>query len=223
MNGSVSSRKSIIEENEGLVKSISMKFATRGELNDIVQAGYLGLLKAMSRFDESLGNKFSTFAVPYIIGEIKMYLRSNMAYHVPRTLTQLANKCRKTSDELEQELARKPTVSEIAARLGLAIDEIALALESNYGPVSIDITDKKEDDVVVIPDTKSQTDIEKMIDSISLKESLAKLSNSERNIFALRFLENRSQVMIAGLLGISQSKVHRLEKEILLKIRNELL
>jgi len=219
-------RAALIERHLPLVTFMARKFADRGEpLDDLIQVGTIGLIKAIDRFEISKGFEFSTFATPTIVGEIKRHFRDKTwAVRVPRRLQELGASVTKATNELTQKLDRSPTPKEIAKHLGITVDEVAEALESNsaYSTISLDIT---SDTSTTIRDTFGALDeaLEGVEYRESLKPLLAQLEDREKRILQMRFFENLSQSQIATELGISQMHVSRILNKVLSHLREGLI
>ena len=219
-------RAALIERHLPLVTFMARKFADRGEpLDDLIQVGTIGLIKAIDRFEISKGFEFSTFATPTIVGEIKRHFRDKTwAVRVPRRLQELGASVTKAINELTQKLDRSPTPKEIAKHLGITVDEVAEALESNsaYSTISLDIT---SDTSTSIRDTFGALDeaLEGVEYRESLKPLLAQLEDREKRILQMRFFENLSQSQIATELGISQMHVSRILNKVLSHLREGLI
>jgi RNA polymerase sigma-B factor len=219
-------RAALIERHLPLVTFMARKFADRGEpLDDLIQVGTIGLIKAIDRFEISKGFEFSTFATPTIVGEIKRHFRDKTwAVRVPRRLQELGASVTKATNELTQKLDRSPTPKEIAKHLGITVDEVAEALESNsaYSTISLDIT---SDTSTSIRDTFGALDeaLEGVEYRESLKPLLAQLEDREKRILQMRFFDNLSQSQIATELGISQMHVSRILKKVLTHLREGLV
>jgi len=219
-------RAALIERHLPLVTFMARKFADRGEpLDDLIQVGTIGLIKAIDRFEISKGFEFSTFATPTIVGEIKRHFRDKTwAVRVPRRLQELGASVTKATNELTQKLDRSPTPKEIAKHLGITVDEVAEALESNsaYSTISLDIT---SDTSTTIRDTFGALDeaLEGVEYRESLKPLLAQLEDREKRILQMRFFENLSQSQIAAELGISQMHVSRILNKVLSHLREGLI
>jgi len=219
-------RAALIERHLPLVTFMARKFADRGEpLDDLIQVGTIGLIKAIDRFEISKGFEFSTFATPTIVGEIKRHFRDKTwAVRVPRRLQELGASVTKATTELTQKLDRSPTPKEIAKHLGIAVDEVAEALESNaaYSTVTLDVT---SDTSTSIGDTFGALDeaLEGVEYRESLKPLLAQLEDREKRILQMRFFENLSQSQIATELGISQMHVSRILNKVLTHLRDGLV
>ncbi len=221
--GDKSAESDIVNQNIGLVWSVARKFANRGyDLEDIFQIGCIGILKAIKNFDLSFNVKFSTYAVPLIMGEIKRFLRDDNIIKVSRHLKEIAQKANVVKEVLEKELGREVKICEIAKRLDITKEELAVALEANVAPESlykqINDNDKSPgyliDKVVIKKDNE-----EEMLDKISLNEAIKSLEEREKKIIVLRYYRGKTQSEIAKMIGISQVQVSRLEKKILCKMR----
>jgi RNA polymerase sigma-B factor len=219
-------RAVLIERHLPLVTFMARKFADRGEpLDDLIQVGTIGLIKAIDRFEISKGFEFSTFATPTIVGEIKRHFRDKTwAVRVPRRLQELGASVTKATAELTHKLDRSPTPKEIAKHLGITVDEVAEALESNaaYSTVSLDVT---TDTSTSIGDTFGALDeaLEGVEYRESLKPLLAELDDREKRILQMRFFDNQSQSQIAAELGISQMHVSRILNKVLSHLREGLV
>ena len=216
-------RDEFIKGNLRLVLSVIQRFSNRGENpDDLFQVGCIGLIKALDNFDMSHGVKFSTYAVPMIIGEVRRYLRDNNAIRVSRSLRDLAYKALQAREVLARTLQREPTVSEIAAELGMEREEVVLALESIQEPISLyePVFHDDGDAIYVmdqVADTKN-TDA-RWIENIALSEAMKKLTPRERKILNMRFFEGKTQMEVAEEISISQAQVSRLEKNALKYMR----
>jgi RNA polymerase sigma-B factor len=205
---------------------MARKFADRGEpLDDLIQVGTIGLIKAIDRFEIARGFEFSTFATPTIVGEIKRHFRDKTwAIRVPRRLQELGAAVNKANTELSQKLDRSPTTKEIAKHLGVTVDDVAEALEANsaYSTISLDAG---SDDAPTIGNSVGSLDdaLEGVEYRESLKPLLEKLDDREKRILQLRFFENLSQSQIATELGISQMHVSRILNKVLIHLREGLL
>jgi RNA polymerase sporulation-specific sigma factor len=214
----------LVEINSGLVWSVARRFMGRGcELDDLYQIGCMGLLKAIRRFDPSYNVKFSTYAVPVITGEIKRFLRDDGIIKVGRPLRELAVKALAAAETLRGELAREPSIGEIARRLAVEPEELAMAIEACNPPESIhaEIDDGDGSPLYVLDriGDSSGDPVYRTVDRVSLKQALASLDPRERKIILLRFFKHRTQSQVAQELGISQVQVSRLEKSIIKSLR----
>jgi len=219
-------RAALIERHLPLVTFMARKFADRGEpLDDLIQVGTIGLIKAIDRFEISKGFEFSTFATPTIVGEIKRHFRDKTwAVRVPRRLQELGASVTKATTELTQKLDRSPTPKEIAKHLGITVDEVAEALESNaaYSTVSLDVTSDTSTSI-----GESFGALDEALEGVEYRESLkpllAQLDDREKRILQMRFFENLSQSQIAAELGISQMHVSRMLTKVLNHLREGLV
>jgi len=219
-------RAALIERHLPLVTFMARKFADRGEpLDDLIQVGTIGLIKAIDRFEISKGFEFSTFATPTIVGEIKRHFRDKTwAVRVPRRLQELGASVTKATTELTQRLDRSPTPKEIAKHLGITVDDVAEALESNaaYSTVSLDVTSETS---TSIGETFGALD--EALEGVEYRESLrpllAQLDDREKRILQMRFFDNLSQSQIATELGISQMHVSRILNKVLTHLREGLI
>lgn len=214
--GDLEARNILVEKNMRLVWSVVQRFLNRGyDPEDLFQIGSIGLIKSIDKFDLSYNVRFSTYAVPMIIGEIQRFIRDDGSVKVSRSLKEIANKVRKTRDELTVKLSRSPTILEIADELDLPPEEIVHALEAAKSPHSIHQTVFENDGDPItlldqIPDEHSN-----WFDKLSLEEAINHLSERERLIVYLRYYKDQTQSEVAERLGISQVQVSRLEKKIL--------
>lgn len=215
-NGNIESREKFIRGNLRLVLSVIQRFNNRGEnADDLFQVGCIGLIKALDNFDLSQNVKFSTYAVPMIIGEIRRYLRDNNSIRVSRSLRDIAYRALQVRDRLLSETNEEPTVSVIAKELDLPREEVTYALDAIQDPVSLfePIYNDGGDAIFVmdqISDNKNLDD--SWLENISLKEAMKKLTDREKMILNMRFFDGRTQMEVADEIGISQAQVSRLEK-----------
>ena len=224
--GDASVREKFINGNLRLVLSVIQRFTSRGENpDDLFQVGCIGLIKALDNFDMSHGVKFSTYAVPMIIGEVRRYLRDNNSIRVSRSLRDLAYKALQTKETLSRDLQKEPSVSEIALAMGVNREEVVMALESIQEPVSLfEPVFHDDGDAIYVMDQVSDTKNTdaRWIENISLSEAMDKLSPREKHILTIRFFEGKTQMEVAQEIGISQAQVSRLEKNALKSMRNYL-
>ena len=217
-------RDTLVSCNIRLVWSIVQRFLNRGyEPEDLFQIGCIGLLKSVDKFDLAYDVKFSTYAVPMIIGEIQRFLRDDGTVKVSRSLKELANKVRKKKDELSKKLGRLPTVKEIADELGITPEDVVFAQEANKPPSSIHETVYENDgDPITLMDQIADDGQEKWFDKLALNEAISSLTERERLIVYLRYYRDQTQSEVASRLGISQVQVSRLEKKILQTIKKQI-
>ena len=224
--GDQEARRELIEGNLRLVLSVIQRFAGRGEnADDLFQVGCVGLIKAIDNFDINQPVRFSTYGVPMIIGEIRRYLRDNSAIRVSRSMRDTAYKVLQVRDKYLAENQREPTVEQIAQELGIPREEVVFAMDAIVDPVSLyePVYSDGGDAVCVmdqVRDTKN-TD-EDWLEQIALKEAMARLSERERQILALRYSDGKTQMEVSSEIGISQAQVSRLEKNAIRSIKQEL-
>ena len=215
-------RDEFINENLPLVHSICRRFTGRGvEYDDLFQVGCIGLIKAADGFDRSRGLKFSTYAFPVIMGELKRIFRDGGFVKVSRSVKELSLKAAKASAELSVELSREPTVSEIAVRLGVETGEVAEAIAAAMPVVSLTAPseDGGEMDFLVGDDSSAS---ETRLERIALKSAVEELPEQDKNIIVLRYFKSKTQNETAKLLGMTQVGVSRREKKILSEMREKL-
>jgi RNA polymerase sporulation-specific sigma factor len=222
--GNLEAREQLINHNLRLVWSVVQRFMNRGyEADDLFQIGCIGLLKAVDKFDLNYDVKLSTYAVPMIIGEIQRFLRDDGSIKVSRSLKEMANKVRKTRDELAKKLNRQPTIKEIAEVVGVEPEEVVFAQDANRLPSSIYETVYENDgDPITLMDQMSDEGEEDWFDKMALKEAIEKLDEREKLIVYLRYYRDQTQSEVAERLGISQVQVSRLEKKILNMMREHM-
>lgn len=221
--GDLKAREEFIQGNLRLVLSIIQRFNRRGEpVDDLFQIGCIGLIKSIDNFDLSHNVRFSTYAVPMIIGEIRRYLRDNNSIRVSRSLRDIAYKALQARDELVFKHSKEPTVMEIAAHLNIPKEDVVFALEAIQEPVSLfePIFHDSGDPIFVMDQIKDDKEgDDSWIRDITLKEALNKLNVREKEILNLRFFEGKTQMEVADEIGISQAQVSRLEKNALRQMR----
>ncbi|WP_025027689.1 RNA polymerase sporulation sigma factor SigG [Caldalkalibacillus mannanilyticus] len=215
-SGEYSAREKLVNGNLRLVLSVIQRFNNRGEyVDDLFQVGCIGLMKSIDNFDLSQNVKFSTYAVPMIIGEIRRYLRDNNPIRVSRSLRDIAYKALQVRDSLTNLHSREPTVKEISEVLEVPKEDIVFALDAIQDPVSLfePIYHDGGDPIFVmdqISDEKNK-DIQ-WVEEIALKEAMRRLNDREKMILSMRFFEGKTQMEVAQEIGISQAQVSRLEK-----------
>ncbi|CAM4281453.1 RNA polymerase sigma-F factor [Paenibacillus macerans] len=222
--GDNAARDRLVGCNIRLVWSVVQRFMNRGyEPEDLFQIGCIGLLKSVDKFDLSYDVKFSTYAVPMIIGEIQRFLRDDGTLKVSRSLKEMANKVRKKKDELSKLMGRLPTVKEVAEELGVTPEDVVFAQEANKPPASIHETVFENDgDPITLMDQIADESQERWFDKLALHEAIDGLTDRERLIVYLRYYRDQTQSEVATRLGISQVQVSRLEKKILQNIRDQI-
>jgi len=222
--GDNKARDKIIRSNLSLVYSIAQRFVRPDyELEDLFQIGSIGLLKAIDNFNLDYQVKFSTYAVPMIMGEIRRYLRDQGSIKVSRNIKQLAARILKTRDSLTQGLGREPKVGEVAQRLNLTREEVVATLEAVQPLVSLQQPQDEEGDYCLLDKIPSEERANNWLDKLVLKDFFRTLPEREKKIIALRFFQNKTQTEVAKLLGLSQVQISRLEKKIIRQIKNELI
>lgn len=221
--GDKNARDALVMGNLRLVLSVIQRFGARREnMDDLFQVGCIGLMKAIDNFNLDLDVKFSTYAVPMIIGEVRRYLRDNTSVRISRGLRDLAYRALQARDEIARKNQRDATIAEIAAALGESEKTVAKALEAIVEPVSIyeSVYNDADDSMYVIDQLADDGENdERWVENISLKEALSKLGKREMSIIALRYFSGKTQMEIAAEIGISQAQVSRLEKGAIDKLR----
>lgn len=224
--GDDSARGKLINGNLRLVLSVIQRFANRGEyVDDLFQVGCIGLIKSIDNFDLSQNVKFSTYAVPMIIGEIRRYLRDNNPIRVSRSLRDVAYKALQMRDSLANKYSREPSVNEIARELKLPREEVVFALDAIQEPISLfePIFHDGGDPVFVMDQIKDEKNQDRhWLEDIAIKDAMEKLNPREKHILALRFYEGKTQMEVAEEIGISQAQVSRLEKAALKYMRKHI-
>ena len=221
--GDKQAREQLITENTGLVWSMVRRFLGRGcEAEDLFQIGTIGLIKAIDKFDVTFDVKFSTYAVPMISGEIKRFLRDDGMIKVSRTLNENNMKLRASGEKLLTKLGRDATLEEIAEDTGMSMEDIVLAMEACTEVESLSKPVNRADGTEStlaerIPGEEDAT--ERIVNHLVMKQLLEALEAEERHLIELRYFENKTQTEIAGILGVSQVQVSRMEKKILQRMR----
>ena len=218
--GDREARERLINCNLKLVFNLVKRFEGRGcDLEDLFQIGTLGLIKAIDKFDPSYQVRFSTYAVPMILGEIRRYLRDNNPVKVSRSLKETAFKVNRAREELTKKLGREPSLGELAEALGMPREEVVMALEAQQVPASLhDTIYQEEGDPICLMDQLEGEEGE-WLDKLLVNQILERLPPRLRQVLIWRFFEDRTQAEIAQLLGISQVQVSRLERQALQKLR----
>ena len=227
--GSKAAKEKIVSDNTGLVWSIARRFVNRGyDLEELYQIGCIGLLKACDRFESRYGVQFSTYAVPLIAGEIKRFLRDNGAIKVSRILKQNGYQISKAKEALLHKYGREATLDGLADYTGLCVEDIVMATEANREVESIQQTICGKDGTQVslverlVDEAQSEVAAENIMNRILVGQAMEKLGEMEQELIRLRFFEDRTQTEVAKVLGISQVQVSRLEKKILIQMRQNL-
>lgn len=223
-NGDKTAREEMIQGNLKLVLSVIQRFSNRGEpLDDLFQVGCMGLIKAIDNFNTDLQVRFSTYAVPMIIGEVRRYLRDNNSVRVSRSLRDTAYKAIQVRERLSNELNREPRVEEIAKELDINKEDVVIALEAIVEPVSLyePVYNEGGDAIYVMDQIGDRNTPDSWMDEIMIRDSIKKLSQREKNILNLRFMLGKTQTEVAKEIGISQAQVSRLEKSALKRIKGQ--
>jgi RNA polymerase sporulation-specific sigma factor len=222
-SGDESARQEFIRGNLRLVLSVIQRFNNRGEyVDDLFQVGCIGLIKAIDNFDVSHNVKFSTYAVPMIIGEIRRYLRDNNSIRVSRSLRDIAYKALQAKEKLVNSNSKEPTINELSKELDIPKEDIVVALDAIQDPISLfEPVYHDSGDAIFVMDQISddKNEDENWLEHISLKEAMQKLNERERMILSLRFFQGKTQMEVAEEIAISQAQVSRLEKSALKHMR----
>ncbi len=236
--GEKGAREVLIENNLGLVRHIVKRFVGRGyDLEDLFQIGCIGLMKSIDKFDLQMGVKFSTYAVPLIMGEIKRFIRDDGPVKISRTIKENGYKIKTADRAFQMKQGREPTVEELAELTGLSMEELVLAMEANVPVESIYASIYQDDGSEVflvdkVVEGKSgvgrsagaspiDKEKEELLNHILLQQLLGELDAEDRELIRLRYFQNKTQTEVAGRLGISQVQVSRMEKRILLRMREK--
>lgn len=218
-NGNQEMMTKLVEENNGLIWSIVKRFKDRGyELEDLYQIGSIGFIKSIQRFDTSFDVKLSTYAVPYILGEIKRFIRDDGSVKVSRSIKELAMKIREIQNRYSKEKGEEVSILQIAKELKVPKEEVALALDSLRPTVSIyeDSYSNEEGGISFLDTLSSGIDeAEQVSNKLAIKQMVGNLKEREKEIILLRYYKNKTQMEVAKILGISQVQVSRIEKKIL--------
>ena len=221
--GDMDARSRLVEGNLKLVLSVVQRFLSRGENpDDLFQVGCIGLIKAIDNFDaENHDVRFSTYGVPMISGEIRRYLRDNSPIRVSRSTRDTAYKVLQAKERLTGTLQREPTIEQIATEIGAKREDVVIALESITDPVSLyePVYSDSGDTLYVMDQISDRDSMENWLGELSIREAMQGLGQREKNILYLRFFRGKTQMEVAGEIGISQAQVSRLEKGALLKIK----
>ena len=223
--GDKKAREELVNGNLRLVISVIQRFTQRGEnLDDLFQVGCIGLIKSIDNFDMSQNVRFSTYAVPMIIGEIRRYLRDNNSIRISRSMRDTAYKAMQVKERLTTQNLREPTVEEIAKELDLPREDIVMALESIVEPVSLyePVYSDGGDTIYVMDQVGDHNDDNNWLDEIALKEAIRGLNDREKKILNLRFFKGMTQIEVSAEIGISQAQVSRLEKGALERIKKQI-
>ena len=222
-DGDETARETLIEGNLRLVLSVIQRFSGRGESpDDLFQVGCIGLIKAISNFDPGKQVRFSTYGVPMIAGEVRRYLRDNSVIRVSRSLRDVAYRVLQCKEAMTTDLGREPTLEEISKALELTVEEVSEALDAVCAPVSLydPVYSDGGDPLTVMDQVKDTRNTEgNWMERIALKDAFSALGDREKQILSLRFYDGKTQMEVAGLVGISQAQVSRLEKNAICAMR----
>lgn len=223
--GEKEAKEQLFQKNTGLVNHVVKRFVNRGnvEAEDLFQIGAMGLIKAIEKFDVDFGVCFSTYAVPLIMGEIRRYLRDDGMIKVSRSIKENARRLRTVREEFWKDMGREPTVSELSEMSGIAVEDIVTAIEAGREVESIYKTMYESDgnEVLLLDMLGGEGETEEIVNRLMLEKMLSGLDEREKNLIRLRYFENKTQVQVAGDLGMSQVQVSRMEKKVLLRLRRE--
>lgn len=215
-SGELPAREKLVNGNLRLVLSVIQRFNNRGEyVDDLFQVGCIGLMKAIDNFDLGQNVRFSTYAVPMIIGEIRRYLRDNNPIRVSRSLRDIAYKALQVRDKLTNKNLREPTVIEIAKEMDLPKEEVVFALDAIQDPVSMfePIYNDGGDPIYVMDQIHDEKSLDSTwVEGIAIRDAMHRLNDREKKILSMRFYEGKTQMEVADEIGISQAQVSRLEK-----------
>ncbi|MBR2133689.1 MAG: RNA polymerase sporulation sigma factor SigG [Eubacterium sp.] len=221
-NGDKKAREELINGNLRLVLSVVQRFANRGEcMDDLFQVGVIGLIKAIDNFNLDLDVRFSTYAVPMCIGEIRRYLRDDGPMRVSRSMRDTAYKAMQVKEKLINENRKEPNIDDIANELGMPVSEVVIALEAISQPLSLyePVYSDNGDTIYVMDQVGDSNSDSDWIDEIMIKDELKRLDDRERSILYLRFMKGKTQTEVASEIGISQAQVSRVEKNALNRIK----
>lgn len=222
--GDTKAREELIKGNLRLVLSVVQRFQNRGEsMDDLFQVGVIGLIKAIDNFNLDLDVRFSTYAVPMCIGEIRRYLRDDNPVRVSRSMRDTAYKAMQVKEQLINANGKEPTIEEIAEKLEMKKSDVVLALEAIVDPVSLyePVYNDGGDTIYIMDQVGDNSTDKEWVDEISIKDELKNLDPRERTIMYLRFMRGKTQMEVAKEVGISQAQVSRLEKNALKRIKGE--
>lgn len=225
-SGDEEAKALLVEENMGLVRSVAKRFFGRGhEAEDLLQIGVIGLIKAIEKFDTNFDVRFSTYAVPLIMGEIKRYIRDDGIIKVSRSLKELAYRIAAEREALRGETGDEPKICDIAQRMGVSSEEIAAAISATAQIESLyaTIDDGSREGTALLDRIESPTDCEgEIVDRLLISSAIKELPKREQKIIMLRYYRQKTQSQIAELMGISQVQVSRIEKKVLQKMKEKL-
>ena len=222
--GDKEARDTLFEENTGLIYSVARRFLGRGvEMEDLFQIGSIGLLKAVDKFDPAFEVKFSTYAIPMILGELKRFFRDDGLIKVSRSIKENQHRVYLAREKIEKELGREPSLKEIAEMLEMPPEEVAMTMDSAAEVESLyrTVYQSEGTDISLIDKIPEKENAEEhLLNRIFLEEILGKLESSDRKLLYMRYFQDQTQTQIAEQLGVSQVQVSRMEKRILKKLRS---
>ena len=222
--GDKEARDTLFEENTGLIYSVARRFLGRGvEMEDLCQIGSIGLLKAVDKFDPAFEVRFSTYAIPMILGELKRFFRDDGMIKVSRSIKENQHRVYLAREKIEKELGREPSLKEIAEMLGMPPEEVAMTLDSAAEVESLyrTVYQSEGTDISLIDKIPEKENAEEhLLNRIFLEEILGKLESSDRKLIYMRYFQDMTQTQVAEQLGVSQVQVSRMEKRILKKLRS---
>ncbi len=222
--GDKEARDTLFEENTGLIYSVARRFLGRGvEMEDLFQIGSIGLLKAVDKFDPAFEVKFSTYAIPMILGELKRFFRDDGMIKVSRSIKENQHRVYLAREKIEKELGREPSLKEIAEMLEMPPEEVAMTMDSAAEVESLyrTVYQSEGSDISLIDKIPEKENAEEhLLNRIFLEEILGKLESSDRKLLYMRYFQDQTQTQIAEQLGVSQVQVSRMEKRILKKLRS---
>jgi RNA polymerase sporulation-specific sigma factor len=223
-SGDKAAREKLVEANLPLVWSVARRFMGRGiELDDLFQIGSIGLIKSVDKFDLTFGVKFSTYAVPMIMGEIRRFLRDDGLVKVSRSMKESAARARRAHAEMTRKNGKPPTIDELAAEIKTDVGELVIALESGFAAESIYKTICQNDGApLYLIDKMNFSGEDAQTDAIALKEAMSRLSPKQREVITLRYFKDKTQNQVAEAIGVSQVQVSRIEKKALSFMRGAL-
>ena len=225
-NGNEKSMEKLIQDNNGLIWSIVKRFVGRGyELEDLYQIGTIGFIKSIKRFDTSFDVRLSTYAVPYVLGEIKRFIRDDGSVKVSRSIKELVIKIKEIQERHMKEKGEEISINQIAKELKTSKEEIALALDSLNPVVSIyEGSNSDEEGLSIIDKLKNHKDeTEEITNKLTIRQMISSLNERDKNLILLRYYKNNTQSQVAKIMGISQVQVSRIEKKILDNMKQKII
>lgn len=208
----------ILEDNSGLIWCVVRRFANRGaEMEDLYQLGSIGMLKAVKNFNPDFGVKFSTYAVPMIMGEIKRFLRDDGIIKISRSVKELSVKINQLKQELTKAGSEEPSINELAEKLNVTSEEIIVALEAGMEIESLNTVVYQGDnsEITLMDKIPQESRDNQLVENIDLKNALLQLEDRERKIIKLRYFQDKTQAQVAEIIGVSQVQISRIEKKVL--------